>query len=85
MSIELLEEAPPMADKAKIVTVKVDADVLESARIVAAFKGVPIQDLLSDILRPALARMEREEIEKRQRKAGGDEGEPGPRRVRPRG
>jgi hypothetical protein len=63
MSIGLLDAAP-MADKARIVPAKLHADVMETARIVAAYKGVQIQDLLSDILRPILRRMHREEVEK---------------------
>lgn len=49
----------------KVAATKLRADVMESARIVAAYRGVQIQDLLSEILRPALARMEREEVERR--------------------
>lgn len=81
MPIDLLDP-PSMADKAKIVPAKIHADVLESARIVAAYKGVPIQDLLSDILRPILANMEREEIQKRRATWGEDEP---PARRRPKG
>lgn len=54
----------PMA-KSPVLPAKLHADVVESARLVAALKKVQIQDLLSDILRPVLAEMEREEISKR--------------------
>ena len=53
----------PMADeKPKAMSVKMPIDVLESARIVAAFRGTTMTDLMADILRPALAKMEGEEM-----------------------
>lgn len=45
--------------------VKLAADTIEAARIVSAFRGETMTDMLSDILRPILARMEREETAKR--------------------
>ena len=64
MSTALLE--PPMADeKPKTLSMKLHMDVIESARIVAAYRGVAMTDMLSDILRPVLAEMEREETTRR--------------------
>ncbi len=54
------------------VQVRVSQDVAELAQIVAAFRRMRVSDLLTEILRPILTRMESEEIAKRQRpKAGG--------------
>jgi hypothetical protein len=58
-------EALAMADKPKTLSVKLEMDVVESARIVAAFRNVPITELLSAILRPELVKMERDEMAKR--------------------
>jgi hypothetical protein len=56
----------PMADdKAKTLSVKLHMDVIESARIVAAIRNISMTDMLSDMLRPDLVRMEREELAKR--------------------
>lgn len=52
--------APPLS-------AKLPADVVESARIVAAFRNQSMADLIGEILRPVLKRMETEEIAKRQR------------------
>jgi hypothetical protein len=62
--------------KPKTLSVKIHLDVVEAARIVAAFKGITITDLVSDTMRPILAKMEHEEITKRtqgaaKRKMGG--------------
>ena len=44
----------PMADeKPKTMSIKLPMDVLESARIVSAFRGGTMTDLLAEILRPA--------------------------------
>jgi hypothetical protein len=64
MTMPMLD--PPMADeKIKNLSVKLHMDVIEAARIVSAFRGETMTDMLSDILRPILARMEREETTKR--------------------
>lgn len=56
----------PMADeKPKAMSVKLPMDVIESARIVSAFRNETMTDLMGDILRPILAEMEREEMAKR--------------------
>ena len=55
-----------MADgKPKTLSIKLNADVVESARIVSAYTGEVMADMLSDILRPILARMEQDEVAKR--------------------
>jgi hypothetical protein len=52
-------------EKPKTMSIKMHMDVLESARIVAAFRGQTMTDLMADILRPALAKMEQEEMARR--------------------
>jgi hypothetical protein len=52
-------------EKPKLMSVKIPMDVLESARIVSAYRGVTMTELIGDILRPALAKLEQEEITKR--------------------
>lgn len=49
------------------LSVKLRMGAVESARIVAALRGVTITDLISDMIEEDLKRMEREEIEKRAR------------------
>jgi hypothetical protein len=51
--------------KPTTLSVKLDMDVIESARIVAALRGVTMTHLISDMIRADLARMEQEEIAKR--------------------
>ena len=64
MQAAVLEQ--PMADdKPKTLSVKLPMDVIEAARIVSAYRGVTMGDMLADILRPVLAKMEREEVAKR--------------------
>jgi hypothetical protein len=46
-------------------SVKLKMDVIESARIVASCRRESITDLLSDILRPIVQKMEREEMTRR--------------------
>jgi hypothetical protein len=53
------------ADKPALESVKLPADVMESARIVAAYTGEPMSDMLGDMLRPILAKREKEEAAKR--------------------
>jgi hypothetical protein len=64
MSTALLE-SPMATEKPKTLSVKLHMDVIESARIVAAYRGEAMTDMLSDILRPILAEMEREETTRR--------------------
>ena len=47
------------------------ADILDTARVVAALRNETITDVLAGIWRPALAKMEREELAKRTRRAEG--------------
>jgi hypothetical protein len=61
----LLLEATMTDDRPKLMSVKIPMDVLESARIVSAYRGTTMTDLIGDILRPALAKMEQEEMAKR--------------------
>ena len=68
MSSADLLDAPTMTEeRPKPLSVKLHMDVIESARIVAACKNVSMTDMLSDILRPILSGMEREELAKRAR------------------
>jgi hypothetical protein len=52
-------------DKPALESVKLPGDVMESARIVAAYTGEPMADMLGDMLRPILVKREREEAAKR--------------------
>lgn len=56
-------------DRPVMESVKLPADVMESARIVAAYTGGSMAELLGDILRPVLAKMEREEFARRKQAA----------------
>jgi hypothetical protein len=60
-----LMELPMATEKPKTMSVKLEMDVLETARIVAAFRGQPMTEMLSAILRPVLVKMEQEESAKR--------------------
>jgi len=64
VATDLIE--PAMAtEKPKTLPVKLHGDVIESARVVSALRGEQMQDMISDILRPILAKMEQEERTKR--------------------
>lgn len=69
MSTALLE-SPMATEKPKTLSVKLHMDVIEAARIVAAYRGEAMTDMLSHILRPILAEMEREETAKRAKSRG---------------
>jgi plasmid stability protein len=62
---ELMLERTVASEKPKTMSIKMPMDVIEAARIVSAYRGRSMADLMGDILRPALAEMEQEEIEKR--------------------
>jgi hypothetical protein len=69
-------------ERPKVQSVKLELDVIESARIVASCRGETLATMLSEILRPILAKMEREEMQKRlsqsaksPRRGKGQEGE----------
>lgn len=72
----LMRENPLAAKKPKDapaapLSAKLPADVVESARIVAAFRNQSMADLIGEILRPVLKRMEAEEIAKRTKSNAG--------------
>ena len=52
-------------DKSKTLPVRLALDVIESARIVSAYHREPMAEMLSDILRPILAKMEQEAVARR--------------------
>jgi hypothetical protein len=66
-------------EKPRTISVKLELDVVESARIVSAYRGESMTELVSRILRSILAKMEQEETTKRAKKlnrkekAGGSE------------
>lgn len=69
-------ESTVAAEKPKTLSVKIEVDVIESARIVAALRGESMTELLGSILRPALAKMEKEGLAKRLKKGkAGEAGE----------
>lgn len=74
MSAIQAPERPTMArkktDRPAMESVKLPADVMESARIVAAYTGDPVSEMLGNILRPILAKREREEASKRAKEKG---------------
>ena len=65
----MLRESP-MAKK-KGTSVQIDDDVVKTAKVVSALIDKPMSTLISDIVRPILAKMEIEEIAKRARPKGG--------------
>lgn len=70
--------AKKQGDRPTTESVKLPADVVESARIVSAYTGESMTDIMGDILRPVLAKRERDEVAKRERATrkaakGGDE------------
>jgi hypothetical protein len=73
----LLVDANPDAVEAMPTTRKppgsiwLPADVMSSARIVPAYTGEPISDMLGGMLRPLLAKREKEEAAKRAKQMGG--------------
>ncbi len=57
--------------KKKGVSVQIDDDVVKTARLVAALTDQSMSTLISDILRPVLAKMEAGELAKRAKPKGG--------------
>ena len=53
----------------RLLSIKLHADVVESARIVAAYRGQTMADVIGDLVRPLLKKLERDEHAKRNRKA----------------
>lgn len=68
MTTAALMELPMATDKPKTLSVKLEMDVIEAARIVTAYKGESMTELLSGILRPVLAKMEQDEMAKRMKR-----------------
>ena len=52
-------------DKTKTVSVKLATDVVKTARIVASYRDEHMTTMLSDMLRPLLSKIERDEVSKR--------------------
>ncbi len=67
-------ELPAVVDKPVNLSVKLPIDVVESARIIVAIEGGTITDLLGDLLRPLLTKMERAALAKREKDGRGREG-----------
>ncbi|MGP0070173.1 MAG: hypothetical protein ACLQGP_42065 [Isosphaeraceae bacterium] len=61
----MLLESPMSAEKSKTLSIKLASDVVETARVVAALRGVSMTDMLSDMIRPTLKEWEEEEIQRR--------------------
>jgi len=51
--------------KGGTLSVRLRAETVETARIVSAYRGEIMTDMLSDILQPILTRMESQEVAKR--------------------
>ena len=64
-TVERPKMAKRKADKAALESVKLPGDVMESARIVTAYTGESLAEMLGDILRPILAKREKDEAVKR--------------------
>ena len=60
------------ADKPELVSVKLEADVIESARIVSAYTGETMAEMLSAMLRPILTKRARDEAAKWAKGQGGE-------------
>jgi hypothetical protein len=65
MTVAIAERTMASEKEPKTLSVRLHMDVIKSARIIAAYQGVQMTDLLSDILRPILARIEKQEVDKR--------------------
>lgn len=79
MPAALLEPTTMAEPKHRTLSVKLEMDVVEAARIVTAYRDESMTELLSKILRPILAKMEQDEMAKRMKatrkatKEGGEE------------
>ena len=67
-----LTDVPMSAEKkpVKVQSVKLEMDVLKDARIAASCRGESITAMLSTILRPVVAKMAREEMQKQLKQGG---------------
>jgi hypothetical protein len=54
-----------VAAEPKGLPVRLDMDVIRSARIISAIRNQPMSDMLSEILRPILETMEQEAMSER--------------------
>jgi len=68
MTTALLDQA---MDKRNDVTAKIDAEVVRDAKLVAVYRDTSVAELLSEILRPIVARMLDEEQAKHSRGSRG--------------
>lgn len=72
MGVDLMDPPRNMAKKkAETAQIRLAVDVIQSARIVAAYRDMEPGDFLSDFLRPILAKLEADEAAKRARTKGG--------------
>lgn len=59
------------------LSVKIDAEVLKQARIVATHRSIPVAEYLSELIRPLVVRDYRRAVEEMSREtSGGQEGGP---------
>ncbi len=65
MSHALLELPMMTKQKGGTLSVRIRADTVEAARIVSAYRGENMIDMISDILQPILAKMEAQEVARR--------------------
>lgn len=70
MTALCMESTPMAGEKPRTLSVKLEMDVVEAARIVTAYRDESMTELLSAILRPVLSKMEAEEIAKRMKAKG---------------
>jgi hypothetical protein len=66
----------------KTLSVKLDEDVVASARIISAATGEPINTLLSRLLRPALQELEEKALQDRERERKSKAKRPGDKETR---
>jgi hypothetical protein len=67
--MDRLTTGPPMA-KRNDVTVKMDADVVKDAKVVAALKGLSLAEYLTEVVRPVVAEEFEKELAKRAKASG---------------
>jgi len=61
----MMSHGATVMEKPRTEAVKIANDVLESAKLVATMRKQRVSDLLTEILRPIVAKMEKAEIAKR--------------------
>jgi len=69
-----MTDTMPRPPKRNDLAAKIDADVLRDARIVAAYEGVPLAELLSETLRPILTKKKEhyQKLDAQKQKKGGN-------------